>query len=92
MNLKEHRRDVLVKLGFVEDGGTRHEKWVLKSSKSGKVYARTVVSRTNHDIGPTLRSKFCGQLNISKNQYQRIASCDMSRKEYYDHLMDNKFI
>ena len=87
MNLKEHRNDVLKKLGFVHIGGKKHEKWVLKS-KEGKVYLTTAVSRNNKDIGYGLRNIICKQLHVTQKQYQEIAQCTMSKKNYYDHLFD----
>ena len=47
MDLKEHRRKVLRKLNFERTEGTKHEKWTLRDSSTGKVYVTTYVSRGN---------------------------------------------
>lgn len=91
MNLQEHRRKVLGKLGFVKKGGTKHERWILMDDE-GKPQVTTRVSRNNRDIGPTLRRLFCGELHISKEQYLEIASCNMSKTDYYHHLLNNGII
>ena len=92
MNLQEHRRNVLGKLGFVKKReGAKHEIWVLEDNVR-KLYLTTSVSRNRRDISHTLRSKFCRQLHVSKKQYTEIASCNMSQNEYYDHLIDNNFL
>lgn len=54
MNLQEHRRKVLGKLGFVKKGGTKHERWILMDDE-GRPHVTTRVSRNNRDIGPSLR-------------------------------------
>ena len=92
MNLQEHRRKVLGKLGFIKRGGTKHERWVLIDSSTGKPHVTARVSRNNRDIGPTLRRLFCGELHISTKQYTEIASCKMSKTDYYNHLLNNGII
>ena len=91
MNLQEHRRKVLGKLGFVKKGGTKHERWILMDD-GGKPLVTTRVSRNHRDIGPTLRRLFCGELHVSKEQYLEIASCNMSKTDYYNHLLNNGII
>ena len=90
MNLKEHRTKVLKKLGFVEIGGKKHEKWVYKAGETKHV--KTVVSRGNADIGPGLMKSFCEQLHVTKQQYEEIARCNMSKESYYKHLFQAEII
>lgn len=92
MNLKEHRRKVLTKLGFVRSEGKKHEIWKLTSSPTGRLFLKTTVSRGNSDIGQGLLRKFCIQLHIIKHQYNLIASCKMSQEHYYDHLLEKGII
>ena len=92
MNINEHRRKVLRKLGFVKSEGGKHEKWQLKSSSSERSFLTTTVSRNSKDIGPGLLKKYCVQLCITKDQYQRIASCNMSKEDYYDYLLEKNVI
>ena len=92
MNLRDHRRKVLRKIGFKPDKGKKHEKWVLKDSRTGRLYLKTVVSRNNRDIGDNLLKAICGQLHITKRQYNEIASCSMSKQQYYDHLREAEII
>ena len=85
MNLKEHRRRVLKKLRFVKIEGGSHEKWVFpKDTKKVKTYA----SRGNKDIGHGLMKTIRVQMHITKQQYQNIASCSMSKESYYKYLVD----
>jgi len=89
MTLAEHRRKVLRKLGFVHDGGKKHEKWVFpKETKRVK----TGVSHGNGDVGHGLLKSFCKQLHITKQQYQAIASCNMSQESYYKHLVNSEIV
>lgn len=92
MNLKEHRRKVLRKLGFVKSEGKKHEIWRLTSASTERLFLKTAVSRGNRDIGRGLLKKFCSQLHITKDQYQRIASCNMSKGDYYDYLLEKDVI
>ncbi len=92
MNLKEHRRKVLTKLGFVKSEGGKHEIRKLTSSSTGQLVLKTTVSRGNDHIGHGLLKKFCDQLHVTKSQYQEIALCNMSKTDYYSHLLDEDII
>ena len=88
MDFKEHRRKVLRKLNFERTEGTKHEKWTLRDSSTGKVYVTTYVSRGNRDIGAGLMKAICSQLHVTISQYKLIASCKMSRESYYKYLIE----
>lgn len=91
MTLKEHRQKVLRKLGFTKREGGKHEVWTFKD-RGGKAYFSTSVSRNNRDIGDGLLSAICIQLHITKRQYNQIASCNMSKTDYYKHLLEKKIV
>ena len=67
MNFKEHRRKILRKLNFKQTGGTKHEKWTLRDSSTGKLYITTYVSRGNKDIGAGLMKAICAQAAVGIN-------------------------
>ena len=91
MTLREHRRKVLQKLGFLKREGRKHEVWTLKD-RGGKVQLNTTVSRNNGDIGNGLLAAICVQLHITKTQYREIVSCNMSKTDYYNHLLDKEIV
>lgn len=88
MNFNEHRRKVLRKRNFVERKGTKHERWVLKDADTGRLCLTTYVSRGNRHIGEGLLKAICRQLHVSKSQYHQIATCTMSKKACYKHLVE----
>ena len=53
---------------------------------------KTGVSHGNGDVGHGLLKSFCKQLHITKQQYQEIASCNMSQESYYKHLVNSEII
>ena len=88
MNTNDHRKNVLRKLGYVKKGGRKHEKWELSPSGAGIPVLRTAVSHGNKDIKQGTLKSIRDQLRVTKDQYNNIASCKMSKSEYSRHLFD----
>ncbi len=93
MTISEHKRRVLSKLGFTKKGGGKHEKWRLMDASTGRPILTTGVSRSNEDVGHGLLKKYRTQLGgITKDQYNEIASCNMSKAEYIEWLFEKGVI
>lgn len=87
MNTNDHRKRVLRKLGFVKKGGKKHEKWEFPQTE-GVPAIRTAVSHGNKDIKQGTLKAIRDQLQVTKSQYNNIASCKMSKGDYSRHLIE----
>lgn len=82
---------VLLKKGFTECPGDHEYFFVYRNGL--KTTVNTKISRGSHkDISDGLLKTMMKQIHLNRNDFDRYFDCTMTKEEYINYLVENKFI